>query len=96
MIRVETPDHAGSREQARMLAATLPGDLGGRTVLLDCSELVIGTPSFLDEVVKQILVLRHADALEVSDAPDRARDLLERAASNRSVRERLRVAARTG
>ncbi len=95
MIRVGTPDHAGSREQAKALTAAL-SDLEGQTVLLDCSGLLVGTPSFLDEIVKQILVLRDADFLEVSGAPDRARDLLERAADNRSVRERLRVAVRTG
>ncbi len=95
MIRVETPDHAGSRDQAQTLAATLPADLEGHSVLLDCSELVVGTPSFLDEMVKQVLVLRHADALEISGAPNRARDLLERAAQNRSVRQRLRVAMPT-
>lgn len=94
MIRVLTPDHAGSRDQAKALATGLPADLEGQTVFLDCSELVVGAPSFLDEMVKQILVLRQADVLEVSDAPDRARDLLERAAQNRSVREQLRVAAR--
>lgn len=91
MIRLATPDHAGSRDQARTLAAALPADLEGETVLLDCSELVIGTPSFLDEVLKQILVLRHAAVLEISGAPDRARDLLERAAENRSVRQRLHM-----
>ncbi len=96
MIRVIAPDHAGSRDQAQALTATLPVDLEGETVLLDCSELVVGAPSFLDEMVKQVLVLRGANALEVSGAPDRARDLLERAAQNRSVRERLRVAAPTG
>jgi len=95
MIRAETPDHAGSRDQAQTLAATFPEDLDGETVLLDCSELVVGTPSFLDEMVKQVLVLRRADALEISGAPDRARDLLERAAENRSVRDRLRIATRT-
>jgi len=93
MIRVETPDHAGSRDQARALTATLPADLQGETVLLDCSELVVGAPSFFDEMVKQVLTLRRADALEISGARDRARDLLERAANNRSVRERLRIAA---
>jgi hypothetical protein len=93
MIRVETPDHAGSRDQARTLAVSLPESLEGETVLLDCSELVVGAPSFFDEMIKQVLVLRRADALEISGARDRARDLLERAAQNRSVRERLRVAA---
>lgn len=93
MTRLETPDHAGSRDQAQGLAASLPADLQGETVLLDCSALVVGAPSFFDEMVKQVLVLRGADALEISGAKDRARDLLERAAQNRSVRERLRIAA---
>jgi len=93
MIRLETPDHAGSRDQAQTLAAPLPADLQDETVLLDCAELIVGAPSFFDEMVKQVLVLRGADALEISGATDRARDLLQRAAQNRSVRERLRVAA---
>lgn len=95
MIRVTTPDHAGSRDQAQALAAALPAELGGQTVLLDCSALVVSTPSFLDEIVKQVLVMRDADVLEVSGAPERAGTLLERAAENRSVRERIRVALRT-
>jgi hypothetical protein len=95
MIRVEPPDHAGSRDQAQTLAATLPADLEGETVLLDCSDLMVGAPSFFDEMVKQVLLVRSADALEISGARDRARDLLERAAQNRNVRERLRVAAPT-
>ncbi len=57
--------------------------------------MIIGTPSFLDELVKQILELGEADWLEVNDAPERARELLERAAENRGVGERLRVVART-
>lgn len=96
MIRLEAPDHAGSRDQAVVLADVLPADLTGQTILLDCAELVVGTPSFLDEMVKQILVLRQAAVLEVSGAPDRARDLLERAAANRSVHQRLRVTAPAG
>lgn len=96
MIRVKTPDHAGSRDQAQTLAAVLPADLQGETVLMDCSELVVGAPSFFDEMIKQVLVVRRADALEITAAPNRARDLLERAAQNRSVRDRLRVAAPAG
>lgn len=96
MIRLETPDHSGSRDQAQALVAQLPPDLEGEVVLLDCSQLVIGAPSFFDEIVKEVLVVRHADALEISGGKDRPRDLLKRAAHNRAVRERLRVAAPTG
>jgi hypothetical protein len=93
MTRLETPEHAGSRDQAQALTASLSADLQGETVLLDCSALVVGAPSFFDEMIKQVLVVRGAEALEIREARDRARDLLERAAQNRSVRERLRVAA---
>ena len=96
MLRIQTPDHAGSRDQAVSLVATLSDDLSGQTVLLDCANLLVGTPSFLDEVVKQVLQVRDAATLEASDAPNRVRDLLERSAANRGVRDRLRVAVRLG
>jgi hypothetical protein len=92
MLQIETPEHAGSRDQARSLIQPVPGDLSGETISLDCSKMIVGTPSFLDEVVKQILELREAEALEVNDAPERARELLERAAENRGVQDRLRIA----
>jgi hypothetical protein len=56
--------------------------------------MVVGTPSYLDEIVKQVLGVRRADALLVSGASRRAQQLLERAADNRGLRERLRFAAR--
>jgi len=94
-MRIETPEHAGSRDQARSLIQPVGGELSGKTVSLDCSRMIIGTPSFLDELVKQILELGEAEALEVNDAPERARELVERAADNRGVGDRLRVVART-
>jgi hypothetical protein len=72
----------------------LSADLRGVHVELDCSSLLVGTPSFFDEIVKQVLVIRHADTLDAVAAPERVRQLLERAAENRGVRERLRVALR--
>jgi hypothetical protein len=96
MLRIETPEHAGSREQAIALTQHLPGRLDGETVALDCSKMLVGTPSFLDEIVKQVLELRAASVLEIFDAPARPRDLLERAAENRGVRDRLRVIAQAG
>lgn len=72
----------------------MPPDLSGESVALDCAELAVSTPSFLDEIVKEILVVRRAQLLDVVDASDRVRVLLERAAANRGVSERLRVAVR--
>jgi hypothetical protein len=92
MLRIETPDHAGSRDQAQELARPLGADLSGQTVTIDCSNVIVATPSFLDEIVKQVLEQRNADALEISGGPDRAKELLMRSAENRGVRARLRLA----
>jgi hypothetical protein len=92
MLQVNTPDHAGSRDQAQELVRPLADDLTGQSVIVDCSNLVVGTPSFMDEIVKQILEQRHAETLQLSGGPPRARELLERSAENRGVRDRLRVA----
>jgi len=88
------PSHAGSREQVQELVAALDSDLTGRAVLLDCTGLMVSTPSFLDELVKQVLVLRSAGVLDAHGASERTRTLLERAAENRNVADRLRVTPR--
>lgn len=84
-----TPAHAGARDQARALVEALDGDLAGQDVILDCAELLVGTPSFLDEVLKQVLMGRHARSLSVEGASSRVHDLLERSAENRGLRDRL-------
>jgi hypothetical protein len=94
MVRLKMPDHAGSRDQATDLLSPLPSDLTGTTVALDCSAVVVTTPSFMDEIVKQVLEQRHAKTLEVSSAPQRAGELLKRAAENRGVRDRLQVSVK--
>lgn len=96
MNHVEVPDHAGSRPQAQRLVEDLPADLSRKTIILDCSRVLVATPSFLDEIVKQVLLVRGADALEVRSAPSRASDLLERAAQNRGVADRLRLTTEHG
>jgi len=63
-------------------------------VVLDCKALVISTPSFLDEVVKVVLVDRGADALDLVDANDRTRTHVMRAATNRGVAGKVRVGLR--
>ncbi len=92
MLHVKTPEHAGSRDQAQDLLRALADDLTGQGVIVDCSNLVVGTPSFMDEIVKEILERRHADTLQMSGGPSRARELLERSAKNRGVRDRIRIA----
>lgn len=95
VLRIEAPPHAGARDQARDLADQLGADVRGNDVLLDCAHLLVGTPSFLDEILKQVLIERGADSLRVNDASERVQQLLERAATNRHVRDRLIVAIRS-
>lgn len=94
MTRFEAPVQAGSRDQAQDLLASLPTDLSGRTVVLDCERVVISTPSFLDEIVKMVLVERHAEHLDVVAANDRTEFHVRNAAANRGVASRVQVALR--
>jgi hypothetical protein len=94
LARIETPAHAGARDQASALVARLPSDLSGIDVEVDCSSMLVGTPSFLDEIVKQILVGRNAQSMSVVAASARAHHLLERSAANRGLSDRLLFVAR--
>jgi hypothetical protein len=91
-LRLRTPAHAGAREQARELTDALPPDLAEQDVILDCTDVLVGTPSFLDEIVKQVLDVRGAGTLSVQMASPRVQDLLERSADNRRLRDRLMFA----
>ena len=77
MLRIVPPSHSGFREQAQELVAGLASDLTRRSVLLDCAGLTVSSPSFLDEVVKQVLVQGKASVLDVHSASERTRALLE-------------------
>ena len=80
-----------SRDQARELTASLPDDLSGTVVLVDCSALQASTPSFVDELVKAVLVDRRGSRLVVRGAPERTVELARRAAQNRGVTDRLEI-----
>ena len=89
VTKIEAPEHTGSREQARSLLVELPQDLTGRTIVLGCSRVTVSTSSFLDELVKMLLVDHHAARLELVDATQRTEDHLLRAAKNRDVSDRV-------
>jgi hypothetical protein len=91
-LRIRTPAHAVARDQARDLTSALPSDLADQDVVLDCADLLVGTPSFMDEIVKEVLVIRGARSLSVQMASPRVQHLLERSAENRGLRSRLMFA----
>ena len=82
MSTLIAPKLVSSRDQAQKLTASLPGDLSGTVVMVDCSALQASTPSFVDELVKAVLVDRRGQCLVIKGAPDRA-------AQNRGVIDRL-------
>ncbi len=96
MLQAKTPQHAGSRQQARELIAGLPQPLAGKRVAVDFGPLLVPTPSYCDEIVKLALETGGAKRLEVLNASPRARQLIERSAQNRGVSGRLRLAAAVG
>lgn len=95
IVQIEAPEHAGFRDQARALIDPLPSDLSASNVVLDCAKLLVGTPSFLDELVKQVLIERRAELLCVHGASERVQQLLQRSAENRAATERLSFAVRS-
>ena len=89
MSTLIAPKLVSSRDQARELTAGLADDLSDTVVLVDCSALQASTPSFVDELVKAVLVDRQADRLVIKGAPERTVELARRAAQNRGVADRL-------
>jgi hypothetical protein len=57
--------------------------------MLDCTALQASTPSFVDELVKAVLVDRQGERLIIKGAPERTVELARRAAQNRGVTARL-------
>jgi hypothetical protein len=91
MITLTPSGHSGSREQAQELAAPLGNDLSDQTVTVDCGPLLVSSPSFFDELIKQVLIQRRARTLVIENAAHRLRNHAERSASNRGVADRLMI-----
>ena len=91
VANVMVPPRSGSREQARELVRDLPEDLRDSEVVVDCGGVFVATPSFIDEVVKIVLVEREATLLRLLNAPERTASYALRAADARDVAQRLDV-----
>jgi hypothetical protein len=86
---IATPRRVGSREQARSLFSALPVDLSESEIHIDCSLVEASAPSFVDEMVKILLVEREAAQVRLLSAPQRTREYAERSARNRGVDARF-------
>ncbi|MFW0795249.1 hypothetical protein AAFP30_15655 [Gordonia sp. CPCC 205515] len=87
MTILDAPALAGSRDRAQQMLAGLASDLSGVEVVIDCGGLLAAAVSFADELVHEVLVVRHARSLRVvrvSD-PKFAEYLTERAVEHEVV-----------
>jgi hypothetical protein len=91
MSTLIAPKLVSSRDQARELTSGLAPDLSDTPVMVDCTTLQASAPSFVDELVKAVLVDRRADRLIIKGAPERTVELIRRAAQNRGVLDRLEI-----
>ncbi|MCW2609983.1 MAG: hypothetical protein QOC93_1447 [Actinomycetota bacterium] len=91
---VTLPPLAGSRPAAAALLAGLPADLSGDEVAVLCRDLLTGSPSFADELVRQLAVERNAGRVVLVGAEDAFERYVRDAARDHAVAER--VATRGG
>ncbi|OBI82703.1 hypothetical protein [Mycobacterium sp. 1245805.9] len=69
-VSLEAPVLAGSRPRAQQILTQVPVDLSGTVVRLQCDSLIAGAASFADEIVRTILVDRHARRLDITGVSD--------------------------
>lgn len=91
------PPLVGTRTRAQALASQLPSDLSDCEVVVDVRDLLAATESFTDELIRQVMKVRHAKKMSfvnVSDL-DFANWIDERAKVH-GVAERITVDRRPG
>ena len=94
---IKLPRLIGGRDAARdVTAGALPGHLHGDRVLVICRDLFAATPSFADELVRQVLVEREADELVLVGASGEFPGWVSDAAVRRQVASRVRELSLAG
>lgn len=86
---VKMPQLSGGRERARTLTSPLNGKMAEQQVRLDCRQLVAGTASFADEIIKRILVQGSAERLIVEYAGGNFASYLLDAARDHGVAQQV-------
>ncbi|MCD2111428.1 hypothetical protein LQ384_10010 [Rhodococcus rhodochrous] len=96
MESLSLPPLVGSRSRAKALADTLPDNLADVEVTVDGRSLVAATVSFVDELIKQILVAHRGSKLRVVNISDpEFVEWIGQQAEANGVAERVAVEARS-
>ena len=94
MTIIEAPKLLGSREEAEELVAQLPADLVGHVIKVSFGATRSVRPSYIDELIRQILVERTADRLILQDVPEGAEETIRRSAVYRRLIDRVEVTSK--
>lgn len=89
MATLEAPTRMRRRDDAAEFVAELPVDLAGQVITVKFPCGALGTTSFVDELVRTVLVERHAKGLVLVAPPPRVAELAEDAAADFGVLGRL-------
>lgn len=88
MATITVAPLVGSRNQARKLLAGLSeSDRSGLTI--ECTQMSLGTPSFIDEIIKIVLFERGFEWLRLLDPPQATRKYAIESAETFGVSGRL-------
>ena len=88
------PASTGTRDLVRAwLESVLEPTLEDTLIAVDCSDLRSVTPSFVDEIMKIVLIERQASRLSFINPTERAKSYVSRSAQNRGVTDRVDVVA---
>jgi hypothetical protein len=92
VLALQLPALVGTREAADDLLheCEVAPDLRGETVVLLCRDLLSGSPSFADQLVKRLLVEAGAEELILVAARARFVELVKASAARRRVLARVR------
>lgn len=86
---LEAPSTMGSRSHASEMLFGLPSDMTGQSLKVVFSEGALGTPSFVDELVRLVLVDRNAALLSLENANERHKRIARESAAHFGVVDRL-------
>ena len=91
-VSLTTPANIGTRDLVRAwLSSALPLELEATVVEVDCAPLLAPTPSFVDELLRILVVERDAVLVRFVHASDRARELVQQVAQNRQIPDRIEI-----
>jgi hypothetical protein len=91
-VSLEAPQNVGTRDLVRAwVSSAVPDHLSGSVVVVNCAGLSTPTPSFLDELLKILVVERGASRLTITNASERARVFAARSSENRHIQDRIEI-----